>query len=250
MPLLLESGCSELWRGDILRLPESYLGPGSGPVDLLVYDPRDDSCGLGLMAASGYKAGLIWSILPIESRRPDAIRIDMGWLRRHRRRRDPGPGSQNDRGDALMPTVAPLDLEGHVLGAHFLGDIPFFASSAGSVHRLDMGHQVTEANNGLLASVTDPLTNSVITSGEDGKIFRITADGTAKLVAEEPRKWITSVAAGPSGAVGYATGKVATVVTSDGKSRSFTEQRSVEGVAFAPKGLRLAAAFFSKSEAH
>ena len=83
MPLLLESGCSELWRGDILRLPESYLGPGSGPVDLLVYDPRDDSCGLGLMAASGYKAGLIWSILPIESRRPDAIRIDMGWLRRN-----------------------------------------------------------------------------------------------------------------------------------------------------------------------
>lgn len=83
MPLLLESGCSELWRGDILRLPESYLGPGSRPVDLLVYDPRDDSCDLGLMAASGYKAGLIWSILPIESRRPDAICIDMGWLRRN-----------------------------------------------------------------------------------------------------------------------------------------------------------------------
>jgi len=149
-----------------------------------------------------------------------------------------------------MPTVAPLDLEGHVLGAHFLGDIPFFTSSAGSVHRLDMGHKVTEANNGMLASVTDPLSNSIITSGEDGKIFRVTADGAAKLVAEEPRKWITAVAAGPSGAVGYATGKVATVVTSDGKSRSFTEQRSVEGVAFAPKGLRLAAARYNGVTLH
>ena len=34
--LLLESGRAELWRGDMLRLPENYdLGPGSGPVDLL-----------------------------------------------------------------------------------------------------------------------------------------------------------------------------------------------------------------------
>lgn len=81
---LVESGRAELWRGDILRLPENYdLGPGSGPVDILVYDPHDESCGLGLMVASGYKAGLTWSILPIESRRPNAICIDMGWLRRN-----------------------------------------------------------------------------------------------------------------------------------------------------------------------
>ncbi|MGV3552233.1 Imm45 family immunity protein [Rhizobium sp.] len=82
--LLLESGRAELWRGDILRLPENYdLGPGSGPVDILVYDPHDDTCGLGLMVSSGYKAGLTWSILPRDSRRPDAICIDMGWLKIH-----------------------------------------------------------------------------------------------------------------------------------------------------------------------
>jgi len=47
MLLLLESGRTELWRGDILRLPENDdLGPGSGPVDVLVYDPHDDTCGL------------------------------------------------------------------------------------------------------------------------------------------------------------------------------------------------------------
>jgi WD40 repeat protein len=149
-----------------------------------------------------------------------------------------------------MPTVAPLDLEGHVLGAHFLGDTPFFAESAGRVHRLDMGHKITEAHDGMLASVTDPLTNSIITSGEDGKVFRIGADGTATLVAERPRKWISAVAAGPSGAVAYATGKTAVVVTTDGKSREFTEQRSVEGIAFAPKGLRLAAARYNGVTLH
>ena len=35
------------------------------------------------MVASGDRAGLPWSILPIESRRPDAIRIDMDRLRRN-----------------------------------------------------------------------------------------------------------------------------------------------------------------------
>ncbi len=58
--------------GDVLRLPENYdLGPGSEPVDLLVYDPRDDEYGLGLMVVSGYKAGLIFSIFPRESRSLD-----------------------------------------------------------------------------------------------------------------------------------------------------------------------------------
>ena len=149
-----------------------------------------------------------------------------------------------------MPTVAPLDLDGHVLGAHFLGDVPFFASSSGTFHRLDMGHQVSEAHHGMLASVTDAATNSIISGGEDGKVLRLSADGSVKLIAEVPRKWITSVAPGPSGAVGYATGKTATVVTSDGKSRDFTEQRSVEGIAFAPKGLRIAAARYNGVTLH
>jgi WD40 repeat protein len=149
-----------------------------------------------------------------------------------------------------MPTVAPLDLEGHVLGAHFLGDIPFFATSAGPVYRLDMGEKVTVAGDGLLATVTDPVTNSIVTGGEDGKVFRIAADGTATLLAEQPRKWITSVATGPSGAVAYASGKLSTVLTSDGKTRDFSEQRSIEGLAFAPKGLRLATARYNGVTLH
>jgi WD40 repeat protein len=128
--------------------------------------------------------------------------------------------------------------------------VPFFASSSGAFHRLDMGHKVTEGHAGMLASVTDPATNSIISGGEDGKVLRLSADGSVKTIAEVPRKWISSVAPGPSGAVGYATGKTATVVTSDGKSRDFTEQRSVEGVAFAPKGLRIAAARYNGVTLH
>ncbi|KQS89643.1 MULTISPECIES: Imm45 family immunity protein [unclassified Rhizobium] len=66
--------------GDVLRLPENYdLGPGSEPVDLLVYDPRDDEYGLGLMVVSGYKAGLIFSVFPRESRSLDNG-LSVEWL--------------------------------------------------------------------------------------------------------------------------------------------------------------------------
>jgi WD40 repeat protein len=144
-----------------------------------------------------------------------------------------------------MPTVAPLDLEGHVLGAFFLGNVPFFTASSGEIHRLDMGQKTVEAHQGLLTVVADPLTNSIVTGGEDGKVNRISADGSVKLLAEVPRKWITALAAGPSAAVAYAFGKTANVVMSDGRTREFTEQRSIEGLAFAPKGLRVAIARYN-----
>lgn len=149
-----------------------------------------------------------------------------------------------------MPTVAPLDLEGHVYGAFFLGDTPFFAASSGEIHRLDHGHKVSEAHHGLLTAVVDPASKSLITGGEDGKVLRIGADGAVTQVAEAPRKWINAVAAGPSGAVGFAHGKTAVVVTADGKSREFTEQRTIEHLAFAPKGLRIGVARYNGVTLH
>ena len=87
-----------------------------------------------------------------------------------------------------MPTVAPLDLDGHVIAAAFLGDVPFFATASGAIHRLDHGQKVTEAHDGLLACVRDEANDTLITGGEDGKVQRIAADGTDTLLAEVPRK--------------------------------------------------------------
>ena len=41
-----------------------------------------------------------------------------------------------------MPTVAPLDLDGHCVTAAFIGGVPFFALADGTVHRLDHGHKI------------------------------------------------------------------------------------------------------------
>lgn len=82
MPLLLDSAEEALWTGDVLRLMENYeLGPGSSPVDLMVYEPNDPECGLGLLVVSGYKAGLTYTLLPLESLKENSRALCMNWLK-------------------------------------------------------------------------------------------------------------------------------------------------------------------------
>jgi len=149
-----------------------------------------------------------------------------------------------------MPTVAPIDIDGHVLAVEFLNDVPYFVGAAGTIHRFEGGERVTEAGQGLLTCVRDGYSESLIVGGEDGKVQRIAADGSISLIAEAPLKWITQVASGPQGAVAYAHGKTTFVALADGSTKEFTEERTVEGIAFAPKGLRIAVARYNGVTLH
>jgi len=68
-----------------------------------------------------------------------------------------------------MPTVAPLDLEGHCLYARFVGGIPFFAMADGSIHQLNNGSKTSAAHDGLLSATVSVDGKSLITGGEDGR---------------------------------------------------------------------------------
>lgn len=82
--LLTEIPDESLWAGDVIRLAHNYdLGPGSGPVDLMVYDPRDDETGLGVIVVSGYKSGLTLSIFPKASCAAGKRSLETSWLLRH-----------------------------------------------------------------------------------------------------------------------------------------------------------------------
>lgn len=79
--MLLLDSTSDLYAGDILRLSNNYdLGPGSGPVDLIVFDPLQDDAGMGLLVVSGYKSGKTLSIFPLASLPAGARAIDRQWL--------------------------------------------------------------------------------------------------------------------------------------------------------------------------
>ena len=149
-----------------------------------------------------------------------------------------------------MPTVAPLDLDGHCVAAVFLNNVPHFALADGAVHRLDHGHKTEQANDGLLCTFHDAANDRLLTGGEDGKVFAVKNEGSIEQLAEAGRKWITSVAAGPQGAIAYASGKTAHVRFADGKVKEFTHPRSVEGIAFAPKGMRIGVARYNGATLH
>ena len=149
-----------------------------------------------------------------------------------------------------MPTFAPLDLDGHCVAAAFVGSVPHFALAAGAVHRLDHGHKWTELHDGLLTAVLDPAGPRLLTSGEDGKVFAMSADGATELLADAGRKWVTAVAPGPRDTIAYAVGRSAFVRFADGKVREFGHPRSAEGLAFAPKGLRLGVARYNGATLH
>ncbi len=148
-----------------------------------------------------------------------------------------------------MPTVAPLDLEGHCVAAVFLGGVPHFAMADGTVHRLDNGHKTLQVHDGLLSAALDQTKSRLITGGEDGKVCSSAGDVT-EILADVGRKWISSVAAGPQGAVAYATGRSAFVRFADGKTKEFQHPRSVEGVAFSPKGMRIGVARYNGVTLH
>ncbi|GGA96418.1 hypothetical protein GCM10011491_25980 [Brucella endophytica] len=149
-----------------------------------------------------------------------------------------------------MPTIAPLDLTGHCVLARFVSGIPFFALADGTIHRLDNGHKVAETHDGLLSATRSLDGKSLLTGGEDGRICRTNANGDPEELASFPRKWMTSVASGPQGTVAFASGRSAWMREANGKVKEFQSPRSVEGVAFAPKGMRLAVSRYNGVTLH
>lgn len=149
-----------------------------------------------------------------------------------------------------MPTVAPLDLDGHCVAVAWISDVPHFALADGVVHRLDNGHKHAQAHDGLLAAIPSLDGKALLTAGEDGKVVSSKSDGSSETLAEIGRKWITAIAAGPQSAVAFGSGRIAYVRLPDGRLREFQHPRTVEGVAFAPKGMRIAVARYNGATLH
>ena len=148
-----------------------------------------------------------------------------------------------------MPSIAPLDIDaselGHIECAGFLDDVPVFAGVTGNVALLGERLIVLKTHDGLLAAGIDWPRKHLVSGGEDGLVRRLDANGTIDTLAERKGWWIDKIACGPSGAVAFATGKKGAVISAVGNDRPFDCERLIEGLAFAPKGMRLAVARYN-----
>ncbi len=147
---------------------------------------------------------------------------------------------------SLADRVRTVATGGPVFGVHFLGGVPVFV--LGEEHLLfaaDDGERLVQVHGGgILASAADH--ERIVTGGDDGKVMATGKDGiSVEVAADEKRRWIDQVALAPDGSVAWSAGKTAYVRAGKGETRMFDAPSTVAGLAFAPKGLRLAIAHYN-----
>jgi WD40 repeat protein len=148
---------------------------------------------------------------------------------------------------SVVQRTRPVAAGAQVVGACFLktaavfalGDEALlFAAGSGDPQR------VAVHGGGILTVASDG--ERIVTGGDDGKIVSTAADMTSTPVAADPkRRWIDRVAIAPDGTIAWSAGKETYVQSRKGEPRMMVAPSTVGGLAFAPKGLRLAVAHYN-----
>lgn len=146
---------------------------------------------------------------------------------------------------SVTDRTKPVAAGAPVVGIHFLkGRAVFvlgeeallFVSPDGAEQR------VTVHGGGILSAASDGV--RVLTGGDDGKVVATNSKGeTETLVTDEKHRWIDRVALGPD-AIAWSAGKQAFMRSAKGETKSLDLPSSAGGLAFSPKGLRVAAAHY------
>jgi WD40 repeat protein len=136
--------------------------------------------------------------------------------------------------------------EAPVVGVHFLDGTPVFVlGDEALLLAPEQGDRRVPVHGGaILASVSDG--RRILTGGDDGRVVETNAAGAAKEVAADPKKrWVDQLALAGDGSFAWSAGKTATVQPKKGEARSMEAPSTVAGLAFAPKGFRLAVAHYN-----
>src|SRR6185369_5766024 len=129
----------------------------------------------------------------------------------------------------------------------FLGDTAVFVGveeNAGIVNEAGDVSKVAIHGGAILCVASDG--KRIVTGGDDGKVVALDAKGEVTVLATDAkRRWIDNVALHSEGAVAWSAGKTAFVRSGKGDEKSFDAPSTVGGLAFAPKGLRVAVAHYN-----
>jgi WD40 repeat protein len=164
-------------------------------------------------------------------------------------------GKSGDTPSVVERTRPIAIIGGGIVGAHFLGGTVGFvlgdeaivlASPDGETRR------VAAHGGAILASAANDA--RIVSGGDDGRIVATEANGKTSLLASDPKhRWIDHIALGPDGAVAWSAGKSTFAKGKDLRTKESRSEdlRTVEvpstvgGLAFFPKGFRLAIAHYN-----
>ena len=147
---------------------------------------------------------------------------------------------------SVTERVRRLSLGMPVSAAYFLGDHVHFVGSEEKILVASPTGEISEVEThfgAILCAASDG--TRIVTGGDDGKVVATSANGETTVIATDAkRRWIDCVALHPDGALAWSAGKTAFVRSGKGEEKSFDAPSTVGGLAFAPKGLRVAIAHY------
>lgn len=146
---------------------------------------------------------------------------------------------------SLTANVAPLAFADAIVAATFLDGEPVFALADGTLCFGDgaQGRRVPAHKDGaILVAASDG--RRLVTGGDDGRVVATTADGACETVADEGGRWIDALAL-HDGAIAWSAGKTVRARPAKGETKSLELPSTSRGLAFFPKGYRLAIAHYN-----
>ena len=147
---------------------------------------------------------------------------------------------------SVTDRVQAVGLGAPVTSVHFLGDRAAFVGAEEHVWIADGQGEISRIEvlgGGILCAASDGA--RIAMGGDDGKVVALDAKGAvAELAVDAKRRWIDNVALHPDGAYAWSVGKFAYVRSGKSEEKSLEVPSTVGGLAFAPKGLRLAVAHY------
>lgn len=127
--------------------------------------------------------------------------------------------------------------------AFFLGTTPVVALASGEAFLPGVEPTRIALHDGAILAAAAHET-ALVTGGDDGRVVALTPGVAPRTVADTHGAWVDRVAVGPSGAIAWSVGKKAFFSAGRGEPKSLTLPSAAGGLAFFPKGTRLAIAHY------
>lgn len=140
-----------------------------------------------------------------------------------------------------MTAMTTFQFDAQPTAALFEKDGAVFALGDGAVRFEDGAFSIAH-DGAILCACVHPSGEGIVTGGDDGRVIWH-RKGEAGLLATAKGAWIDAIdASAESGLIAFSAGKTLSVIDSRdaGFRRDFVHERTVSGVAFEPKGRRIA----------
>src|SRR5579883_201323 len=146
---------------------------------------------------------------------------------------------------SLTEHIQPIAAGAHVTAAAFIGGAPALALGDGAAligEPDSLKRAAAHPDGSILVAASDG--KRLITGGDDGRVVATSPDGAVEQIADEKGRWIDALAV-RNGAIAWAAGRDARARDVHGVVKSYSAPSTVRGLAFLPKGYRLALAHYN-----